>query len=272
MSIPATGRSRDLSSVLRELWHQNKNADFASLAAGSAFWLLLSVFPAGLIAVNVLGLVVTQEEVADAVGRVAAATPGTWGDLLAEQLRQVAAPTPGSGLYDILLVALGLFTVSNAMVSLLRSLRRVQGLGRPGSVFIRALGTGVAVSVIAVVALVSEVVDFTSSTGSIIGVLITAVILVFLVAGLYRVAGGSAMTVRSLLPGAFIAVVGLLLVGVVLDVYASVSPNMALVYGRIAGIVVSMLTVWLGVYVVLLGAAFNAILVREMDPDPGGPE
>lgn len=259
------GRWRE---VVVTSWDRSHDLELTGLASGAAFWLLLSVFPAGLVAVNVLGLFVSQDEVARQIGELAAEAPGTWGDLLGQQLLAVAAPTPGSGPYDILLVLVALWTVSTAMVALLRAVRRVYGLPRTGFLIIRSLAAGVAVTVIAVVALVAEVIDARTTTGTILGTAVTVVVLFALVLGILRVAVGGQVPWRDLAVGAGLGAVGLVLVGAALNLYANVATNLTLVYGNIAGLVVSMLTVWLGVYVVLLGAVVNTSL---HDPQREGP-
>lgn len=251
-------------------WDRSHDLELAGLASGAAFWLLLSVFPAGLVAVNVLGLFVSQDEVARQIGELAAEAPGTWGDLLGQQLLAVAAPSPGSGPYDVLLVFVALWTVSTAMVSLLRAVRRVYGLPRTGFLLIRSLAAGVAVAVITVVALIAEVIDASTTTGTVLGTVTTAIVLFALVLGILRVAVGRQIPWRDLAVGAALGAVGLILVGAALNVYANVATNLTLVYGNIAGLVVSMLTVWLGVYVVLVGALVNTALhsPRQEGPRP----
>lgn len=258
-AVTGTAR-RSRWEQLREVARRTSELDLGTLAAGPAFWLLLSVFPAGLVAVNVLGLLVTQEEVAAQIGELANETPGAWGELLAQQLLVVAAPSPGTGPYDVALVLLALWTVSNALVSLLRALRRTYGLGRTRAILGRSLAAGVGITIIAVVAILAEAVDAPTLFGTVVGTVATGGLLFVMVLGLMRVALGREQSWRSLLPGAAWAAAGLLAVGAALNVYAAVSINLTLVYGRIAGLVVSMLTVWLSVYVVLLGAVINSVL------------
>lgn len=260
MSVPTAEAPSKWREVVRHSWQRSHDLELGGLAAGAAFWLLLAVFPAGLVAVNVLGLFVSQDEVARQIGELAAEAPGTWGDLLGQQLLQVAAPSPGSGPYDVVLVFVALWTVSTAMVALLRALRRVYGLPGTGFLLIRSLAAGVAVTVIAVVALAAEVIDARTTIGSLVGTVLTVVVLFGLVLGILRVAVGSRVPLRDLAAGAALGAVGLILVGAALNLYANVATNLTLVYGNIAGLVVSMLTVWLGVYVVLLGAVITTTL------------
>ena len=74
------------------------------------------------------------------------------------------------------------------------------------------------------------------------------------------------MRYRDALPGAVLAAVGFVLIGVGLEVYATVSGNLQVIYGAVAGLVVSMLGIWLAVYVVLLGALCNAEIRSRREP------
>lgn len=251
--------TRGWRSILADVWHRSHDLDLAALAAGAAFWLLLSVFPAGLVAVNVVGLFVSQEEVARQIGELAAEAPGTWGDLLGQQLIEVAAPTPGSGPYDVVLVVVAMWTVSTAMVTLLRAIRRVYGLPRAGSLIIRALAAGMGVLVIAVVAVAAEAIDARTVTGTLIGTVATVATLFALVWAILRVATGGRVQSADIAAAAAFGAVGLILVGAALNLYAKVATNLTLVYGNIAGVVVSMLAIWLGVYVVLIGCVLSAV-------------
>lgn len=250
--------ARSAGALVRAAYRRADSTHLSAQAAGAAFWLLMAVFPAGLVAVNVMGLLLPQEEVARAVGDYALAAPGTWGDLLAVQLQAVAAPSPGSLPVDLGLVILALWTVSTGMHALLRAIRSVSGLPREGFLLVRTLAVAVGMLVIAAVAVAAEVIDATTLTRSIIGVVVLVAVLIGLVALVYLASVGASAGWRGLLPGAVAAAVGLLIVGLLLNVYAAVSPNLALVYGTIAGVIVSMLTVWLSVCAVLIGAALNA--------------
>ena len=188
----------------------------------------------------------------------ALAAPGTWGDLLAVQLQAVAAPSPGSLPVDLGLVILAPWTVSTGMHALLRAIRSVSGLPREGFFLVRTLAVAVGMLVIAAVAVAAEVIDATTLTRSIIGVVVLVAVLIGLVALVYFASVGASRRVAGTASGSGGRRGGLLIVGLLLNVYAAVSPNLALVYGTIAGVIVSMLTVWLSVCAVLVGAALNA--------------
>ena len=108
---------------LRSAWQRQGSLRLSQVAAGVAFWLVIAVFPAGLAVVNLVGLILDQEDVADFVGRFVEATPGSLGDILATQLQAVALPTPGTLIPDTLLVVIAVWTVSTAMHHLVRGIQ-----------------------------------------------------------------------------------------------------------------------------------------------------
>ena len=128
----------------------------------------------------------------------------------------------------------------------------------------RALAIGLAVGLILALGFLAWVLDATTLLRSIAGYLASAVLLSVLIAAIYRLAAGRSMRYRDALPGSVLAAVGFVLIGGGLELYATLAGNLHLIYGAVAGVVVSMLGIWLAVYVVLLGALCNAE-IRSQD-------
>ncbi len=61
------------------------------MAAGAAFWLVISASPIALAIVSLYGMVVDPSRVASDLGQLADAAPGSLGSLIGEQLQRVAA-------------------------------------------------------------------------------------------------------------------------------------------------------------------------------------
>lgn len=89
-----------------------------------------------------------------------------------------------------------------------------------------------------------------------LGYLASAVALTVLTALVYRLALRG-QRFRDLLPGALLAAAGFVVVALGLEAYSWAAPNLRLIYGTVAGVLISMFGLWLGVFAVLLGAAFN---------------
>ena len=245
-------------------WH--RSVRITEAASAVAFWIVLAFGPAGLVAINVLGLVFDQQVIASHLVVLANAAPGSFGDLLVNQLLVVAAPSPGSWWMDVLLVLAGLWTVSTAVAMLLRGLRR--GFGQPIASFaiVRILGGTLGLTAIIVIGTVAFVIDANSTTQRIIGIALGAATAFALVLGLYWLAAGASAGLRRLWPGALVAAVGLVAIQFLWENLTQASPSLLMTYGSLAGLITSLLSVWLAAFVVLLGPYVNRTLTPRLSP------
>ncbi len=233
-------------------------------ASGAAFWLVLGLFPAGLAAINILGLVVDQQVIADYLGRLAQQGPGTLGYLLATQLGLIARPSPGTGLLDTVLVLISLWSVSTAVGQLIAGTRAAFGLPQPSFTRrrIQALLIGFGV-VLLLPVLAYALADASSSRIQVD--LLAIVIGVVAIAGTYLAAAGRQRPLRSHLPGLAFASIAVLAVTLVFSSLLRSGGTYEAIYGAVAGSVITMIAVWLMVYAMLLGALLNTLLSEKQD-------
>ena len=78
---------------------------------------------------------------------------------------------------------------------------------------------------------------------------------------LHALAVGRSVSFRSLWPGAALAALALLLIQLLWERTSTLSPSLNQTYGGIAGLVTSMLGVWLAAFAILLGAFVNRWLI-----------
>lgn len=246
---------------MRTFLQRQSELALAQRSAAVAFWLVIASVPAALVMINVLGLFVDQGEIAEQLADLALYLPGTLGDAVADQLLEVAARTPGSGGWDALLVILALWTLSTAVLTLIRAIRAAYGRGRVNSVLLRAAAFILGLIGVVAVGTVGFLAAAVSSFGF-AAILVETVIGVFVLAAmlttLYWLTGGYGRGWRAAFPGALAASFSLLIIAVALSLYADHAPTARLVYGTATGLVVSLLATWLSVYAVLLAALFNA--------------
>lgn len=114
-----TGRRQALHHVVVAYGAWHREVRVTESASATAFWLLIACGPAGIVAINVLGLVVDQGELAEHLIAIAGSAPGSFADLVVGQLRAVARPSPGSIALDAVLVVTSLWTISTAVALLL---------------------------------------------------------------------------------------------------------------------------------------------------------
>lgn len=255
-----------LRDVVVGLYRTERRTHLLSQAGGIAFWLLLAVFPAGIAVVNIVGLFTDQIYPARLVGHLARATPGSLGNLLDEQLRIVAQPSPGTGLLDFLIVLLAIWSVSSAVVQIIRGIEAGYGVSRKNTAILRALAMAAALALVVILAVISWVLDSSSLVGTVVGYLLLIALIIVVLAVMYSLATGWRFPFRTALPGAALAGGLLLCFAFSMSLYFNYSTNLRVIYGAIAGIVVSMLTAWLTACAILAGSALNGVLLGARQP------
>jgi uncharacterized BrkB/YihY/UPF0761 family membrane protein len=240
-------------------WH--RSAQESEAAAAVAFWLLLALGPAGLVVINVLGLVTDQESVAEHLTGIALASPGSFGDLLVSQFAAVAAPSPGTWLTDIAMVLVSLWTISAAVAMLLRGLRRGYGLPRQPFSIVRAVAAATGMLAILALGALAFVIDADSAWQRAVGAALSLIAAVVIIVGLHVTATSLRVPWRQTLPGAVLAAVALAVIQVGYEgLAARLSVTSSGAGDLLGGIVTSMLALWLAALVVLIGPFVNTRL------------
>lgn len=239
-------------------------------AAGAALWLVIALFPAVTAVVSIFGLVVGQQEIAQAVGDISDKGQGTLSEAVGRQLQQVS--TSGTSSLSIGLavsVVVSLWGVSNGAYNLVRAIRlsyglpvqrylAARGLGLVGGT-LGVIGMGVTAFVASALALLNELLSGGWQVLATVGsVLVTLLITVAVLVALYRFALLSAAKGRTLVPGAVMATVALTVLGTGLTFAVTNLGSAASVYGVAAGAVSALVSVYFAAYIVLLGAIVNA--------------
>ncbi len=257
--------------VLRRTRAESKHDNLPLLAAGVAFFALLSLVPALAAVVSIYGLVADPADVDRQVGDALAAAPAEVRELVAQQLEAVTGQSEGGlGITAVVSIVLALWSASSGMKHLMSAINVAYG-EEEGRGFLalrlRALLLTVGAIAFAVVA---------------IGV-ITVVPLALPVLALGAVAG-LAILYRFApdrddprwswtTPGTIIAAVGWLLGSLLFSLYTSVSGSYAETYGALGSVVVLMLWLMLTAAVIIVGAEVNAEAERQTVRDTTvGPE
>lgn len=245
-------------------------------AAGTAFWLVISVFPAVIAAIMVFGLVVDPTTIANDMKRVSVLGITDFGDILAQQAEQVASTDPGTlsvGLVISLIATL--WSVSAGAYAMFRSIRLAYGIPPQHYVIARARAFGAAaVGVVllgALVTLGAFALDWrdtlTPGWRIVFGLAAVPLVGAVIVLGsmaLFRFGVAQRVPARSLLPGAVIASVVTLLLVFGVALFGNYAKDYQAIYGTVSGVVVVLLAVYTLMYVLLLSAVFNA----EWEPLP----
>jgi membrane protein len=256
---------RVAGGVLRE-----QSVEGVGLAAsGATFWLVIAAFPTAIAVISIFGLVVSPQQVATDLGRLANGAPASLGSLVTTQLRRVAA-SDHAGLSTglALSVLLAVWSASAGVYGLDRAIRLAYGL--PPQRYLEARGRALGGAVIVVVALGVSALGISVVAGHspapaliILGIPTVFAVITGAVAGLYRFSVGGGVAARALLPGAVASAIGVIAVVAGFGAYVAWSRHFTAVYGVFAGAVIGMFGTYLAVYVVLIGAVLNVQLASS---------
>ena len=261
-------------------WKQAQAQQAPLLAAGVAFYAFLSLFPAMIAAVLTYGLVADPLSIARQSDRIAEQLPADAASLVTGQMEAVASTDSRSlGIGLVLAVLLALYGASGGVGNLITAVNLMFGfeetrgfLKRKLLAFGLTLGAivflAVTITLVAVTPAVLDVmVDLPEVRGALEAgrwMLLVAAVVVS-IGVLLRVAPDRPEKPPRLIgKGVLIASAMWILVSVGFSLYVDNFGNYGKTYGALAGVVVLLLWLWIGIYALLLGSAIEA--VREHAP------
>ncbi len=260
--------------VARGVVREQSKEQVGLAASGAAFWLVISIFPMAIAAISVFGLVVSPQRVAADLGSLAHGAPSSLSSLVTAQLRRVAA-SDHAGLSTGLAVSVlfAVWSASAGVYNLDRAIRLAYGLAPQSYVQARARAFFGAVVVVLAIGCGALGLSFvvSRSPGPLIVVEGIPALLIGIAAGvavLYRFSAGGQVKMRTVLPGAVVASVGMVALIAGFGSYVAWSKHYTAVYGVFAGAVIGMVATYLAVYVVLLGAVLNSELASPLRSRP----
>ena len=263
-------------------WKQASSRQAALLAAGVAFYAFLSLFPAMIAGILAYGLVASPETVARQSAEIADALPADAASLITGQLDSLTSTSSNSlGLGLIIAVALALYSASGGVGNLVTAINSMFGLAETRGFIKRkllALGltAGAIVFLAVVVALVAAAPAVFDAIDIVPGVrigleaarwvvLIGAVVVAIGV--LFRVAPNRTSEGRLISKGVLVASAMWILVSVGFSLYVDNFGSYGKTYGALAGVVVLLLWLWIGLYAILLGACIEAVREDVVTPE-----
>jgi membrane protein len=277
--IPVRGWREILGRAMRESQEHN----IALLAAGVAFFAFLSLFPALIALVTLVGLVADPSQITEQVRGFTVGLPQASQQLVSEQLTAITQSSGGAltvGLVVSLLVALWSASsgTSNLMMAVnlaydekeKRSFLKLRGVA-----LLLTLGAVVflvlTLALIAVVPVVLNAVPL-GTVGTVLAqVLRWTLLVVLVIAGLtviYRVAPDrNPPKFRWVTMGSVMAALLWLLGSAGFSLYVNFFGDYNKTYGALAGVIVLLLWLFVTSYVVLLGAEINSETERQTARD-----
>ena len=269
--------------VMWRVWRQLADNQVNMLAAGVAFYSLLSLFPAMAALISLWALVFDPHELAEQIGELAPLMPRDAARLIQERALVISSNTDtGLSLTALVSVLIAMFVASKGVRGLLVGLNIVYGEEEKRSFFLRSLVVAgltlglmlASLAAIGFVALFPLVIGWFGLEGPLVTLIVWLrwpVLLLGMMATigvLYRVGPyRRAPRWEWVSVGTVTATLLWLLGSTGLSLYVSQVANMDELYGSLGAVIVLMLWFWLSSFVVLLGAEINAEMERQTRHD-----
>src|SRR4051812_20087715 len=259
-------------------------------AAALTYYGILSIFPALLALVSVLGLIGNSatQPLLDNLGSVA---PGPVNDIFTNAIRNLQESQGAAGILFIVGLAGALWSASAYVAAFMRASNDIYDVeeGRPiwKTVPTRVVTTLVLLVMLAVVAVgVTFTGGLAKQAGNVLGVGGTAItvwniakwpVILVLVMTMFAVLYWAAPNVkhpkfRWITPGSVVGVIVWLIASAAFAFYVASFASYNKTYGALGGVIVFLVWLWISNIAVLLGAEFNAETERGRQIEAGHPE
>jgi membrane protein len=257
------------------------------LAAGVAFYLLLSLFPLIIAGVSIYGLVADPTTVRDQLARLTQSLSPETAKLVGEQIKQVTAGAGGAlGLATVVGILTALWSASSGMKALItgvnlaydetetRKFFKLRGLAllfTLGALVLLAVALATIVGYPPVADTLPLVLRWLVA---VLRFVILAALLIVGLAVLYRYAADRDEPRWSWVSwGSVVATVLWVLASIGFALYANFFGNYNKTYGALAGVIILMFWLWLTALVILVGAELNTEMELQTARDTtAGPD
>ncbi|CAM5315529.1 YihY/virulence factor BrkB family protein [Streptomyces canus] len=268
-------------AVLRGSLREFQDDELTDRAAALTYYGLLSLFPALLVLVSMLGL--TGKSATDTVLRnLKQFTPGSARDIITGAVEQLQNKAGVGSLMAIVGIVLAVWSASGYVAAFIRAANRVYDMpeGRPiWKILPVRVGLTVVLMVLAVIS--ALIVVFTGTlaqkAGTAIGIGDTAltvwsiakwpvlvVLVTIMIALLYwGTPNAKVKGFRWITPGSFLALVIWLVASAGFAFYVANFASYNKTYGTMAGVIVFLVWLWISNLAILLGLEFDAETVRQ---------
>lgn len=287
---PASMPRRSWWAVLKRTVGEFTDDELADRAAALTYYSVLSLFPALLVLVSLLGIAgeSATRQVMDNLQKLA---PGPVRDILSGAVEQLQGNGGTGSLMAVVGLLLALWSASGYIAAFIRSSNVVYDMpeGRPAwKVLPLRLALTVTLMVLAVVS--ALIVVFTGpvaqKAGSALGVggpALTAwsiakwpvlvLLVIIMIALLYWAAPNArGRGFKWVTPGSFLALLLWMVASAGFALYVSHFSSYNKTYGALAGVIIFLVWLWITNLAILLGLEFDAEMARQRAIDGGHPE
>jgi membrane protein len=281
---------RSWMGVMRRTIREFRDDNLTDWAAALTYYGVLSIFPALLALVSVLGLV-GQSATQPLIDNLGSVAPGPAKDILTGALESLQKSQGAAGVLFFVGLAGALWSASGYVAAFMRASNAIYDIGEGRPIW-KTLPVRVVVTVITVLLLAVSAVavvvtgPLARQAGNVIGLGSAAVtawdiakwpvlllIVSFMLALLYWAAPNVKHPgLRWVAPGGLVAVLLWLVASAAFAFYVANFGSYNKTYGALGGVICFLVWLWISNIAVLLGAEFNAELARGREIEAGGPE
>jgi membrane protein len=276
--------------VLKRSVREFKEDNLTDWAAALTYYGILSIFPALLVLVSVLGLIGSSatQPLIDNLGQVA---PGPAQDIFTNAIKNLQGSAGAAGVFFVIGLVGAIWSASGYVAAFMRASNRIYDIeeGRP---VWKTVPTRVVLTLVLLVLLAVSAVAVTltgglaKEVGGVLGLSDTAItvwsiakwpVLLLVVSFMFGLLYWAAPNVkhpkfRWVTPGGVLAVIGWVIASLAFALYVANFGSYNKTYGALAGPIVFLVWLWISNIMVLLGAEFNAELQRGRAIEAGHPE
>jgi YihY family inner membrane protein len=280
---------REWRGVIKRTIREFKGDNLSDWAAALTYYGVLSIFPALLVLISLVGLA-GQDTVTSLVDNLTTATPENVRDILSEAINNLQNSQGTAGVMAIVGLVLALWSASAYIAAFIRASNAIYDVpeGRPIWKTL-PLRVGLTLLLMVLLAITALAVVLTGGLadriGQALGIGSTAVtiwdiakwpvlllIVSFMFALLYWASPNAKQGFRWVTPGGLVAVLLWVVASAGFAFYVANFASYNKTYGSLASVIVFLVWLWISNIALLLGAELNAELERERAMASGHPE
>jgi membrane protein len=284
---PTDLRGRSFGGVLKRTVREFQDDNLTDWAAALTYYGVLSIFPALLVVVSVLGLI-GQSATQPLIDNLGSVAPGPAKDIVTSAIQNLQGSRGSAGVVFVVGLLVAIWSASGYIAAFMRASNAIYDIeeGRP---IWKTLPVRVGLTALLMLLTAASAVAVTLSgglakrAGDLLGVGDTAVqvwniakwpVLLILVSLMFALLYWAAPNVKQrgfrwISPGSVLAVLGWIIASLGFAFYVANFGSYNKTYGALAGPIIFLIWLWISNVVILLGAEFNAELERARAIEAG---
>jgi membrane protein len=287
---PTDLRARSWWGVLKRTVREFRDDNLTDWAAALTYYAILSIFPALLVMVSVLGLI-GESATQPLLDNLTEVAPGPGEEIFTDAIKNLNQSQGAAGILFVAGLAIALWSASSYVGAFMRASNEIYEV-REGRPFWKLRPVQIAITLVMMVLVTIGAVavvitgPLAEQAGNVLGIGDAAVtawdiakwpVLVLLVSFMFSVLYWAAPNVKQpgfrwLTPGGVLAVVLWIVASAGFALYVANFASYNKTYGSLGGVIVFLIWLWISNVAVLLGAELNAEVERARELEAGVPE